>query len=149
VALPFSAVRRVFRMVSIRTRLPGAPEGCLGLADFRGSMLPVFDLAARLGFCAPRSDVALVDGYVVVVREPAGYVGYAVDDLRELVDVEAEPLGSDSSAQMGSGVIGAVRLDETTVVPLLDHRQLLSAAGREELLRAVLAFSAGLPQSKP
>lgn len=37
------------------TRLPGAAPGCLGIAGFRGSVIPVFDLRVLLGY--PAADV--------------------------------------------------------------------------------------------
>ena len=47
-ALPVPDVAEVVPRASL-TRLPGAPDGILGMLRLRGALLPVVDLRTRLG----------------------------------------------------------------------------------------------------
>src|SRR5438874_397152 len=83
---------------AVAARLPRAPGHCLGVVDCRGRLVPVFALGARLGITPPRTERELVDGHVVLVQDPVGEIGYAVDELSELSEAWAEPLEGGGSA---------------------------------------------------
>jgi purine-binding chemotaxis protein CheW len=138
-ALPMDAVTEVFRMVAVTARPPRAPRHALGVVDCRGQLLPLVDLSARLGLCPARTEVDLVDGHVLVVRDAVGLVGYAVDEVRELTDGHLEPLPA-SSRTLGAFVRGAVRLPDGGVAPLLDPPLLLTARARHELQAALASL---------
>ena len=53
--------------------LPRAPRYCMGAADYHGQLAPMIDLGARLGLCAPRSAVEMVEGRLIFVRAAAGH----------------------------------------------------------------------------
>jgi len=53
-ALPIGDVLEVVRMVAPASALPRVPRYCIGAADYHGQLVPMIDLAARLGLCAPR-----------------------------------------------------------------------------------------------
>lgn len=75
-ALPVAAVREVARRPTL-TRVPLAPASLVGLANLRGSVLPVVSLAALLG-------KAVRDGGWVIVLEQADPVGLLVDHVAAL-----------------------------------------------------------------
>lgn len=140
-ALPMDSVIEVFRMVAVAARLPRAPRHALGVVDCRGKLVPLVDLGARLALCKPRGEAALVDGHVLVVRDPLGPVGYAVDEVSELIDTAPEPLGG-TSTSLGAVVRGAIRLPDGELVPLLDPPALLTARARHALAAAMLKLAA-------
>ena len=143
-ALPLDNVREVFRMVAVAAQLPRAPRHCLGVVDCRGRLLPVFDLGGRLGLHAPRTPAALVDGHVVVVRDPVGEVGFAVDEVRELVDQETEPVDGAGSPALGRLTIGVVHCADGRVAPLLEEGTLLTVLARHQLRAALAALDEAL-----
>ena len=140
-ALPMAAVDEVFRMVAMAARLPRAPRHVLGVVDCRGRLVPVIDLGARLGLCAPRDELGLADGHVLVVRDRVGAVGYAVDEVRELSEAAVEPLGRAGDAR--AALVGAaIRLGDGSLAPLLDPPALLTARARHGLQQALAALEA-------
>ena len=53
-----------------------------GWFDWRGRLVPAFDLAARRGLAPPRSLADYVDGHLVITHDAAGPIGWAVDRAR-------------------------------------------------------------------
>jgi purine-binding chemotaxis protein CheW len=140
-ALPLDRVVEVFRMAAVSARLPRVPRECLGVLDCRGQLVPLIDLAARLGLCAPRKITALVDGQVVTVEEPLGRVGYAVDGVSELTDEPVESLTAETSPLFGKLVCGAVRARQGQLAPLIDPTLLLTVRARYQIRLAVEALA--------
>lgn len=68
-ALPIGDVLEVVRMVAPASALPRVPRYCIGAADYHGQLVPMIDLAARLGLCAPRSPGDLIDARMVILSE--------------------------------------------------------------------------------
>src|SRR3954447_16744207 len=139
-ALPMGGVIEVFRMVAMATRLPRAPRYCLGVVDCHGRLLPVFDLAARLGVLPPRSERALVHGHVVVVKS-GGEIGLAVEEAGELNDTPTQALTSDASLAPGRLTAAAVRCSDGRLAPLLDDGALLTVLARRQLEVALAALA--------
>jgi purine-binding chemotaxis protein CheW len=73
------------------TRLPGAPNGVLGVADVRGQIVPVFDLHWKFGVPAPEDDA---NARFVLVRTYEGPVALLVDGVDEVVDCRREAFQS-------------------------------------------------------
>jgi chemotaxis signal transduction protein len=142
IAVPSSTVVEVFRMAAIASPLPRAPRSCMGVVDYRGRLVPLFDLAARLGILPPRDQRALVDAHVVVLRDSAGEVGFVVDEVRELSEAPVEELAASAAAGLGRLAIGAVRTADGRVAPLVGEGGLLSLLARKELREALDAFAA-------
>jgi chemotaxis signal transduction protein len=130
VALPLDRVTEVFQMVALASAMPGAPRYCIGVVDWHGQLVPVFDLAARLGLCDARDGEALVDGHVVLVEDSVGRVGYAVDEVRELSHVAPEAIAA--APAFGRLVVGAVATGGG-VAPLIAPSLLLTAVARHRL----------------
>ena len=87
-ALPIASVHEIIRFTEPRTVASDAAwiRGVIGL---RGKIIPIFDLASRMGL--PSAEGA-VPGKIVIVSTGAGQVGVMVDDVEEVLTVEASQL---------------------------------------------------------
>jgi len=83
-ALPAEEVVEVIRIPQV-ARLPQAPKGLMGLANLRGSVLPVASLRGLLGEGTESGSASRA-----VVLDGASPVALAVDSVEALVSVEAE-----------------------------------------------------------
>jgi purine-binding chemotaxis protein CheW len=98
-ALPLLRVREVVEYGSV-TRLPATAPWVLGVIDLRGRVVPVIDLAAKLGLGAgpsgPRRCIVLVEADV---GEPGVVVGVLVDavlGVLELGDAEVAGIAAEA-----------------------------------------------------
>ncbi len=102
------------------TRIPGAPPLIKGLINLRGSLIVVADVAMRLFGSAPSDE----EGSIVLVESDGRTLGLAVQDVRDVVAIEVEPI--DGAAPLLSGPSGAASLCrgvgrlETEIVIVLD-----------------------------
>jgi purine-binding chemotaxis protein CheW len=81
-ALPAASVSEVVRMPPL-ARVPQAPRSLMGLANLRGSVLPVASVRALLG----RQEVATTHASRLIVLDGASPVALAVDEVSNLVRV--------------------------------------------------------------
>jgi purine-binding chemotaxis protein CheW len=86
-AVDAGAVREILPATPA-TRIPGSPAAVRGLANVRGTLVTVVDAALAIGV-APAADAA---GPVVLVTQRDRAVGLAVDEVCDLVTVEAAAL---------------------------------------------------------
>jgi purine-binding chemotaxis protein CheW len=125
---------------SAETPLPGAPGWVRGVFNLRGHVVPVVDLAVKLGG-AP-STPGRWSCFVVVERpsgQERGVVGLLVDAIGQVVELgpgEVQPppslgMGGHESCLLGLGRVGS------KFVLLLDLERVL---GREQVLPESLAF---------
>jgi purine-binding chemotaxis protein CheW len=123
-ALPAEEVGEVIRLPAI-ARLPHGPSSLMGLANLRGSVLPIASVAALLG--RPGSKVSRV----IILGGPAP-VGLAVDGVEALVLVEVGSLQlaqAELAREAGERVRGAFQISGTSdAVKVLDIWPLLEAA---------------------
>lgn len=78
------------------TALPGSPSGILGLAGFRGQLVPVFSLASQLG--QPPDDSPR---WLAVVSSSEGAkIAFAFEALIRQVPIASQALLSDSSTSL-------------------------------------------------
>ena len=89
-------VREVFEVMAI-TPVPGMPPILNGVANLRGTIVPVADLrsALRLSVSGPPAK------YVVVIQHGDKMMAVLVDKLPKVCDVLAEEFVSDVSQAMG------------------------------------------------
>ncbi|WP_428682445.1 chemotaxis protein CheW [Reyranella sp.] len=141
-ALPAEEVTEVIRMPAL-ARVPHAPKGLLGVANLRGTVLPVAGLRGLLGLGeAPATRALVLDG--------AAPVALAVDAVAALVTVAGDRIETrpaELAARPGERLRGAFAVGDTdTVASIVDiaaliaaafvaqdrprHRHALSAAGR-------------------
>ncbi len=84
-AVPLAEVKEIIRVPDV-VRMPLSPPALLGLANLRGTVLPVLDL--RRLFNLP--EVAVDDASRVVVLDQGQPVGLMVDRMANVVTVDAE-----------------------------------------------------------
>ena len=101
------AVREI-RGWTAATALPQAPSFVLGVINLRGAVLPVVDLAARLGFAG--SDAS--DRRVIIVaqigEQVVGLLVDAVSDILSVTDEVIQPtpdVGSESAKTFVRGLL--------------------------------------------
>ncbi len=131
-ALPVQHIVEVSRMVAPCAQLLRVPKYVLGVADFHGSLVPVLDLAARLGLCAPRDVMDLVNGHIVFIELPSGLWGLAVDNVQDLIDLPIEPLTVEPRHLVGL-LLGSIRISDKERALVLNPVQLLSVVVRTKI----------------
>lgn len=125
-ALPITQVHEIIRWTEPRS--VGSDETWVrGVISLRGKIVPVYDLAARLGLSRERPEHAKI----VIVQTGADMAGVIVDDVEEVLTVDAEAL--DSVPAAGDPAIEAiVKIDQRLVI-LLDPLGLFGATHEEAL----------------
>jgi len=117
--------------VSQMTRVPMAPAHIRGVINLRGSVVPVIDLAARLGRpvseLTKRSCIVLVE---VAAQNERQLIGMLVDEVNEILEIAPENLQAapDFGTDIRTDFIHAMgRVDEIFII-LLDINHVLSVA---------------------
>jgi len=93
-AFPLSSVLEIIR-VPETVKVPMAPKSLVGLANLRGSVLPVLDLRQILAF--PQTDYS--DATRVVVTDVGTPVGLVVDRVAQVLNVERDKIESTDTVQ--------------------------------------------------
>lgn len=132
-AVSAAQVAEVIRLPAV-ARVPQAPRGLLGLANLRGSVLPVASLRGLLGLSEAEEARSGVASRVVVL-DGAAPVALAVDAIGGLVSVEPEQIEArqaELAARPGERLKGAFAMTagagESTVAKILDIAALIAAA---------------------
>jgi purine-binding chemotaxis protein CheW len=116
-ALPIEAVQEIIRYTEPRS-VASSVGWIRGVISLRGKIVPVFDLAARLG---QAQQVGGDDHRIVIVEAAADMAGLIVGSVQEVLTVEEEqlePLPSDH----GDAIEAIAKIDDRLIV-------LLNAAG--------------------
>ncbi len=121
-AVPMGIVREVVRPVPTRP-VPGSPSYVLGVMSLGGRIVPVVDLRARFGIggIAPREAVVLI---VTLGEAP---VGILVDEVQELLPLDATRAGPAPLADGAVVFSGSVRTEDGRRVKVLDVARVLDA----------------------
>jgi len=111
-ALPITQVQEIIRFTEPRAVASDAPW-IRGVISLRGKIVPVCDLAARLGLPAERAEHAKI----VIVETATGTAGVIVDDVEEVLTVDEAQL--DAVPAAGAEFIEAIaKIDQRLVVLL-------------------------------
>ncbi len=102
--------------------VPRAPSSLLGAMNFHGSILPVLDLAARLGF-----DLGEHDPRIIVLSPDDAQLALAVTTIVGIRPFAAEVLLLGQADQAQATCIRAVLPDRGEMINLLDLDQLLGS----------------------
>ncbi|RXR28756.1 chemotaxis protein CheW [Sphingobium fluviale] len=115
--LDIMAIREI-RAWSPTTRLPHVPHYVAGVVNLRGTVLPVIDLAARLGW-EPTSPT---DRHVIIVAQIGGQLrGLIVDAVSDIVtaqDEDIQPAPATSTDAVVPYLEGLVALEDRMVMVL-------------------------------
>ena len=85
-AIDLRHVREVFQLDSI-TPVPGMPSSLVGVANLRGTVVPLADLRPSLGVSA-----SATPKYAVVVRHGTQQVGILIDDVPEIRNIHPDDM---------------------------------------------------------
>ncbi|MCW2997605.1 MAG: chemotaxis protein CheW [Solirubrobacterales bacterium] len=120
-ALPISYVHEIIRWTEPRAVASEDPSVC-GVISLRGKILPVFDLATRLGLPSARSDRAKI----VIVERDGSMAGVVVDDVEEVLTVGEEQLDRNGGAGVSGDCIAAIAKIEDRLVVLLSPEHIVA-----------------------
>ena len=119
-AFPITRVQEIIRHSEPREIASDVPW-IRGVHSLRGKIVPVCDLAARLGLASQPCETAKI----VIVETEAGTAGVIVDEVREVLTID--PSQIDPAPSAGTDVIeGILNLDGRLVL-LLDPDRLVGA----------------------
>jgi purine-binding chemotaxis protein CheW len=111
-ALPITQVQEIIRYTEPRAVSSDAPW-VRGVISLRGKIVPVCDLAARLGLPGERAETAKI----VIVETSVGTAGVIVDEVLEVLTVDDAQLEALPTA--GAAFIESIaKIDERLVVLL-------------------------------
>ena len=133
-------VREIVRLVPI-TYLPKAPEFIEGVVNLRGQVLPVIDLAKRLGIPShPRTESTRI----VVIEVENNTVGMIVDSVSEVLrlpyeDVDEVPMLVDT--EIPEHYIRGVGKLKDRLLVLLDLDKILTPEEVQHVERQVKSVS--------
>jgi purine-binding chemotaxis protein CheW len=116
-ALPIADVHEIIRYTEPRS-VASSVSWVRGVISLRGKIVPVYDLASRLG-CAAGEDVA--ERKIVIVEAGGQLAGVVVDDVAEVITVDADQVERLPSADEAA-IDSIVKLEDRLIV-------LLSPAG--------------------
>jgi purine-binding chemotaxis protein CheW len=121
-ALPIRQVHEIIRYTEPRS--VAAESGWVrGVISLRGKIVPVYDLAARLGL---QSEERAEGGKIVIVETATDMAGVVVDDVEEVLTVEESQL--DAVPAAGSASIEAIAKIDDRLVILLDPEGIFAGA---------------------
>ncbi|MFN3553865.1 MAG: chemotaxis protein CheW [Novosphingobium meiothermophilum] len=130
--LDIMAIREI-RAWSPTTRLPRVPHYVAGVVNLRGTVLPVIDLAARLGW---RATEATPRHAIIVTQLGAQVSGWIVDSVSDIVTLPADALQPPPPTSAGD-----------TVVPFLEGLAAIEDRMVMVLNLAALSDGAQLPEA--
>ena len=127
-ALPIGAVHEIIRFSEPRSVASDVPwiRGVIGL---RGKIIPIYDLAARIGIDA--HDVEF--GKIVIVETGTGQAGVVVGDVEEVLTVTTEQLEALASDDIQT-IESIAKIGDRLVILL--NPEGLFASGRVDELAA-------------
>ncbi len=117
-SIDISQVREIRRWGPF-TSVPHSPMGVLGVMNLRGSVIPIYDLAARLGLAPTPENPRNV---IVVVMHGDQTLGLLVESVSEIMSVSSDAIQStpDMRAEAGQNpVIGLINT-ETGMTQVID-----------------------------
>ncbi|HMJ33981.1 MAG TPA: chemotaxis protein CheW [Baekduia sp.] len=120
-ALPITQVHEIIRFTEPRSVASSDPS-VRGVISLRGKILPVYDLATRLG--VEHADVS--EAKIVIVETAEDMAGVVVDDVEEVITIHADQLDEAPTAG-GRGIDGIAKIGDRLVV-LLDPEGIVGAA---------------------
>lgn len=117
IGIPISRIQEILRPQPV-TPVPLAPSTILGLMSLRGQIVPVINLAERLG-------VQMQDGgaeaFNVLIRTPDGPVSLLVDRVGDVVEVSPdtfEPAPDTLRSSLRPLIRGAYKLERKLLLAL-------------------------------
>jgi purine-binding chemotaxis protein CheW len=128
-ALPIGSVHEIIRYTEPRSVASDQPwiHGVIGL---RGKIIPIYDLAARMGLPAPKEEL----GKIVIVETGTGQAGVVVGDVEEVLTVTEDQL--EGVPTTGNAAIQSIAKIGDRLVVLLDPEGLFTSVHADEPVTA-------------
>jgi len=111
-ALPITQVHEIIRYTEPRTVASDA-DWVRGVISLRGKIVPVYDLASRLGVASELKESAKI----VIVETPTDQAGVVVDDVEEVLTVEEGQI-EDVPAAGDESIEAIAKIDDRLVILL-------------------------------
>ncbi len=106
-------------------RVPLAPTGLLGLVHLRGRIVPIIDLAGRLGLTAAGGV-----GTHLIVESQGDRYGLLVDEMLDVIDIPADRVEHPTDAAASHEAIVGVFSAPGRLVHLLDPDRMIQSPVR-------------------
>ncbi len=111
-ALPITQVHEIIRYTEPRS-VASDVDWVRGVISLRGKIVPVYDLASRLGFASERKESAKI----VIVETATDMAGVIVDDVEEVLTVESAQI-EDVPAADNESIEAIAKIDDRLVILL-------------------------------
>ena len=122
-ALPITHVHEIIRYTEPRSVACDSPW-IRGVISLRGKIVPVCDLAVRLGLATAEADER--DRKIVIVETETDMAGVIVDEVEEVMTIDPEQLGEVPGHAATASVEAIVKVGDRLVI-LLDPGGILDA----------------------
>ncbi|MDO8211405.1 chemotaxis protein CheW [Conexibacter sp. CPCC 206217] len=133
-ALPITQVHEIIRYTEPRS-VASDVDWVRGVISLRGKIVPVYDLASRLGFASERKESAKI----VIVETATDMAGVIVDDVEEVLTVESGQI-EDVPAADNESIEAIAKIDDRLVI-LLNPAGIFASASAVAAAAAVEAGS--------
>lgn len=137
--LDITKVQEIRVVGDIRT-LPNTPDHCIGVIDFRNTMVPVLDMREMFGYPTKSIDKQTVLIVVSVnLKEGEMLVGVMVDAVSDVLDVTPEQLKKNPTINQGLStdyMLGMFKHNEQIVV-VMDMEAVVQAEDINQLKQLV------------
>jgi purine-binding chemotaxis protein CheW len=120
-ALPITQVHEIIRYTEPRS-VASDVDWVRGVISLRGKIVPVYDLASRLGFASERKE----NQKIVIVETATDMAGVIVDDVEEVLTVENAQIEDVPSA--GTDTIESIAKIDDRLVILLNPTGIFASA---------------------
>lgn len=117
IGIPISRIQEILRTQPL-TPVPLTSSVILGLMSLRGQIVPVINLADRLGLQLQGGGA---DGFNVLIRTPDGPVSLLVDRVGDVVEVQSEsfePAPDTLRSNLRPLIRGAYKLEKRLLLAL-------------------------------
>jgi purine-binding chemotaxis protein CheW len=125
-ALPITQVHEIIRYTEPRSVAAKDPS-VRGVISLRGKILPVYDLAARLGLQHERT---AGEAKIVIVETADDMAGVVVDDVEEVITIDGDAL--DEAPTAGASCIDGIAKIGDRLVVLLDPEGLVAPVSADD-----------------
>ena len=105
---------REIRAWTLTSRLPHVPHYVAGVIKLRGAVLPVVDLAARLGWRPTEP----AQRYAIIVTQIGGWIGDAVSDIVTIAEDTLQPPPATGQDPLNAFINGLAAIDGRMVTVL-------------------------------
>lgn len=121
--VPITLVQEIIRYTAPRP-IPGSPSHVEGVINLRGRIIPVVDLRSRFGAYGDRPEEAKI----VIVELPDATVGVTVDEVKEVLTVNADQCEAPPEGAGDAEYLEAVAKLEGRLLVMLDMPKLFGNA---------------------